>query len=391
MEAPNTLKCPECGSSSYVSNGQRKRKNGSTTQLFKCRECNFRFSENYKRSQGLRYLSIHYAQEGEKMDTTTEQQKSVAGDLKNINGKIVEYLFKLEKQGLAPATRRLASSCLRNLQFRGADLADPESIKIVLANQSNKETAYNNKTWSGSRKRNMINTYTQFLKFLGHTWEPPKNNVVRKIPFIPIEQEIDDLIAGTPSTVATMLQLLKETGMRSGEAIRLKWIDVQLQQKVILLNDPEKGSNPRTFNSLSGKLLTMLNQLPRENEYLFGNNTLNSLKATFTRSRKRLAFKLGNPRLTEIHFHTLRHYAATMLYHYTKDIMEVKQFLGHREIENTQLYIQLDKQLFQTIHDEKFTTRIAHCTDECCKLIDVGFEYVTGTFEDGGKIFRKRK
>ena len=30
-----------------------------------------------------------------------------------------------------------------------------------------------------------------------------------------------------------------------------------------------------------------------------------------------------------------------MLYHYTKDIILVKEFLGHRFIENTQLYVQL--------------------------------------------------
>ena len=108
-------------------------------------------------------------------------------------------------------------------------------------------------------------------------------------------------------------------------------------------------------------------------------------------ARKRLAFKLGNPRLNEIHLHTLRHFAATMLYHYCKDILEVKDFLGHKEIENTQLYIQLDKQLFQNIPDENFTIRVAHCTEECCNLMEVGFEYQTGSFDNGGKIFRKRK
>jgi hypothetical protein len=40
---------------------------------------------------------------------------------------------------------------------------------------------------------------------------------------IPSEQEVDALIAGTPKSVATMLQLLKESAMRSGEAIRVKW------------------------------------------------------------------------------------------------------------------------------------------------------------------------
>jgi hypothetical protein len=55
------------------------------------------------------------------------------------------------------------------------------------------------------------------------------------------------------------------------------------------------------------------------------------------------------------------------------------------------LYIQLDKQLFKNYYNDQFITRIAHNAEEVCKLIEVGFEYVTGEYGDGGKIFRKRK
>jgi len=69
----------------------------------------------------------------------------------------------------------------------------------------------------------------------------------------------------------------------------------------------------------------------------------------------------------------------------------VAQFLGHSDVKNTMLYIQIDKQLFQNFGEDQFTTKIAQTTDECCKLLEVGFEYVTVSFDDGGKIFRKRK
>jgi len=36
-------------------------------------------------------------------------------------------------------------------------------------------------------------------------------------------------------------------------------------------------------------------------------------------------------------------------------------------------------------------TKVVHNTEESCKLVEVGFEYVTGEYVDGGKIFRKRK
>ena len=37
-----------------------------------------------------------------------------------------------------------------------------------------------------------------------------------------------------------------------------------------------------------------------------------------------------------------------------------------------------------------FTSRVAHDVGEACGLIEAGFEYVTGGYDDGGKIFGKR-
>jgi len=48
-----------------------------------------------------------------------------------------------------------------------------------------------------------------------------------------------------------------------------------------------------------------------------------------------LAFKLGNPRLLKIGFHSFRHWKGTMEHHKTKDIIHVKELLGHKNIQNT--------------------------------------------------------
>lgn len=70
--------------------------------------------------------------------------------------------------------------------------------------------------------------------------------------------------------------------------------------------------------------------------------------------------------------------------------MLVQRLLGHKNIQNTLIYIDLEAKLF---HDsnEGYTTRIALDAGEACSLIEVGFEYVTGEYNDGGKIFRKRQ
>ena len=77
-----------------------------------------------------------------------------------------------------------------------------------------------------------------------------------------------------------------------------------------------------------------------------------------------------------------------MLYHRTKDILYVKQFMGHRKIESTLLYVQLEKALFQAESDN-FTCRIAQTQDDIKQLIEAGFDYVTQ--KDGLAYFRKRK
>ncbi len=375
MEPTVVLKCPQCGSSKVYNFGKRDRKDGSTVQRLKCSECDCTFSETYKRLSRAFSNRRVSAKLAKNMADQTEA-KTVLVDAKS---KLAEYHLNMKINGYAEATIHMSWQILELLTRRGAELEKPETVKGVISQQN----------WSGNRKRNVINAYSQFLKYLGLHWEEPKCNVIRKIPFIPTEQEIDDLIAGLPTVVAAYVQLLKETGMRSGEAIQLLWKDVDLQRRIITCNTPEKNSNPRMFSDLSSKLLTMLNQLPRESDRLFGERTVYSIKASFVRSRAKQAFKLGNPRLKEIHFHTMRHWKATMLYHYTKDVLLVQQFLGHKSIENTQLYIQLDKQLFQSVPEDTFIIRAVNTIEEAIKLGEVGFEpYLV---IQGVQLMRKRK
>jgi hypothetical protein len=54
------------------------------------------------------------------------------------------------------------------------------------------------------------------------------------------------------------------------------------------------------------------------------------------------------------------------------------------------IYVQIDQKLFKD-EDDKFTVRVAHNVGKTVALIEAGFEYVTGEYCDGGKIFRKRK
>ena len=114
----------------------------------------------------------------------------------------------------------------------------------------------------------------------------------------------------------------------------------------------------------------------------FKNASRNLLK-----QRRRLAKKIANPRIAKIHFHLIRHWFGTMEYHKTQSIIKVQKLLGHKSVLNTQIYVNLEQAIFEV--NEDYDVKLAETLDEACKLLEVGFEYVTDM--DGKKLFRKRK
>ncbi len=75
--------------------------------------------------------------------------------------------------------------------------------------------------------------------------------------------------------------------------------------------------------------------------------------------------------------------------HRTRDIFHVMRILGHRDIKNTLVYIDLEHEIFQTSVVDEFTVKVAHNVEEACRLAEAGFE----KFEEFSEIhlYRKRK
>lgn len=414
---PQAITCPQCGSTNVICSGKRYN-NQTIVQRYLCKNCYYRFSDPKYRQTKQNINSRNMLQHAQKihtlilnspkildkhcqwsdetpcrastaskaaktLDTVDIPSKSrLAGGAKQQEHpattqakttKILEYAWTLKKQGYAETTIEGRIKILKRLQNLGADLYNPESVKEAIAKNNCSE----------ARKELMVEAYSNFLLFLGGKWEPPKYRRVEKIPFIPTEREIDDFIAGCSNTkrLATYLQLLKETGIRSGEASKLKWTDIDFENAAVRVT-PEKGSNPRILK-ISSKLMAMLNALPKDSTTIFPNVTI--MRKSFVRQRARLAIKLQNPRLRQITFHTFRHWKATMEYAKTRDILHVMRMLGHKNIKNTLIYTQLID-----FKDDEFICKAAIKSDEAKQLIELGFEYVC-TATDGVMLFRKRK
>ena len=319
-------------------------------------------------------------QEMKKLDPATEM-KTVAGEINHLiqdaKGKLVWFIWEMQKQNYSKDTIAIYSRSIKALINRNADLTNPDSVKEILAKWQCGE----------SHRHNIAAAYTLFLRTQGLTWNPPICHVNRKLPFIPTERELDALIAGTGHKTSVFLQTLKETAMRSGECSKLKWENVDLTRRTIILNETEKNGNPRIF-TISDILANMLARMPKKTEYVFGTSSKAVRSSVFYAERKTIAHKLGNPRILKIGLHTFRHWKATMLYHETHDIVLVKEFLGHKTLDVTLLYIQIEKALFKN-EAENFIVKATKETEEIQALLEVGFEFVCQ--KDSLMFFRKRK
>ena len=304
-----------------------------------------------------------------KVETRTEKWAAGA----QSDTQLFNLAWELKKEGLKESTILTYTRYLSVLKKRGAKLLDPDSVKATIARQE----------WSDNTRNIAVKAYSKFLKVHGGKWTPPKVKQTRKLPFIPLERELDQLIGGANRKLAAFLQLLKETGLRSGEAWRLKWIDIDFEARALILNMPEKYGKPRMLEISSTLMAIMLNSLSKEGDHIFP-GSLYVFRRTFRGYRKRMVQKLQNPRLIRITFHTFRHWKATMEYHRTKDILHVMQMLGHRDIKTTLIYTQLI-----SFEGDDYHVKASKTLEEDEELLKTGFEYVT---ERGSvKIYRKRK
>jgi integrase len=406
------MDCPQCGSRRLYRDGLRYLSDGTSVQRWLCRECGFRFSypkhnalkpewKNPPFSLNLQNGLDRICQGNNDPDgrdstvlaavqtlaevenppksglagaTTLSEEKFTPQECKESFAKIVEYGLWLLKQGYSKSTIEGRVKILKRLVKLGANLYDPESVKETISKQDN---------WSEGRKELAVEAYTSFLSMLGGKWEPPRYRRIQKLPFIPTEEELDQLIASCGKKTATFLQLLKETGMRAGEAWKLRWTDIDFINLNVRVT-PEKGSSPRILK-ITSKLASMLNSLPKKSQLVFGGYPLRGFARQYSRQRKRAAEKLGNSRLMQITFHTFRHWKATMEYHKTKDILYVMRLLGHKNIKNTLIYTQL----VDFKNEDDYICKVASTNDEIKSLIEAGFEYVCD--QNGAKFFRKRK
>jgi integrase len=277
------------------------------------------------------------------------------------------------KQGLVESTVIENIRKLKRIS-KYAGLENPEEVKKWVATGK----------WLKSYKESLVNAYATWCDFRNISFEKPKYHREENLPFIPLEKELDDLISGVNEKTGVFLTLLKETGVESGEAWKLRVKDLWIKQRTVNIRGTKRHKGRQL--KISSRLVSMLTPFTKGKEMderLFDGKIIH-FRRWYELQRKKLAKKLKNPRLMEISFRTFRHWKATTEYHKTKDILHVKWLLGHHNIKNTLIYTHLINW-----ENDEWVCKVANSLDEAVNLIESGFEYVTEM--EGNKIFRKRK
>jgi integrase len=204
------------------------------------------------------------------------------------------------------------------------------------------------------------------------------------MPKIPQEAKIDCIMANASKKLATAIAISKDTGLRPIELMNMKLRNIDLQNGAVYPETAKHGS-PRVLK-LKNSTLNMLNKYLGSrniglNDNIFGTWNSDTYGKWFRHTRN----KTADLSIKTIRLYDLRHFYATMTYHRTKDILFVKQQMGHKKIETTLIYTQL----LQFEQDDNYTCKVAQNVEQDTELIENGFEYVTEM--DGLKLFKKRK
>ena len=253
------------------------------------------------------------------------------------------------------------------------DIDNPESVREYIAK----------KDCANSFKMNLVKAYNYYAVVNGIKWIKPNYKHERKLPKIPTTEQINKLIASASPRYATILKILAETGIMPHELSRVSLRDVDLERGLLNVQG-HKGHSSRVFK-LKPQTLAMLKTYLAKNRKECPFPSSEWICKCYRQHRNRIAEKLNEPSLRTVRLYDFRHYYATMLYYRTKDILLVKQQLGHKKVETTLIYTQL----VNFSEEGEFYSATATAIEDFRKLVEQGFKYVTDM--ESVKIFRKRK
>ena len=159
------------------------------------------------------------------------------------------------------------------------------------------------------------------------------------------QEEIDRLIGTAKSERYgklwhCVILLMYRHAYRTSELISLKWSDIDFQSGQIKVNRLKNGlSNTQPLGSDEIKALKRLHR-DKKSSYVFISNQQKPLSYIgIHKAVSRIGVNAGIE--LRVHPHMIRHTAAIHFLERSKDLFLTKEFLGHKDINNTMIYLKL--------------------------------------------------
>jgi integrase len=151
------------------------------------------------------------------------------------------------------------------------------------------------------------------------------------------DSDIEKLIAGaTNKLTQDLITFLIYTGCRKGEALNLKWDDVDMQNDVIAI----KGTKTKydRYIPISKPLKELLSRIEKVQDVLYVFNRNGAKLTDFKRSFHTACRNAG---LKDMHIHDLRHVFASKMVMNGTSLFITGELLGHRTTQMTKRYSHL--------------------------------------------------
>jgi integrase len=137
--------------------------------------------------------------------------------------------------------------------------------------------------------------------------------------------ELERLLAACKTSrcrwLPAVIQLAVETGMRRSELLGMRWNDLDLKARTVLLRNTKNGL-PRTV-PLSTSAINVIKETPRYGDTVFIISP-NALRLAWERLTRRAG-------VSGLRFHDLRHEAVSRFFEKGLNVPEVAMISGHRD------------------------------------------------------------
>ena len=166
----------------------------------------------------------------------------------------------------------------------------------------------------------------------------------RRLRYLESKEQCQMLIDSCDPHLKPIVIVALNTGLRKGNILNLKWSNIDLKNGFILIDMTKNGE--RLEIPINETLRQTLKDLPRllDNGYLFYDpktDKPDTVLKPYTDVKRSFASACRRAKITDFHFHDLRHTFASHLVMAGVDLTTVKELLGHKDIKMTLRYAHL--------------------------------------------------